>query len=68
MCGWMCVHTFKHQYLCNQLVDRNQILTEASLGWGKAAIDFGPDQIGTLDSIATNSSHSVIMGKILSTL
>ena len=31
---------------------------------GKAAFRFGPDQIGTLVSMATDSSHRVIMGKI----
>ena len=34
-------------------------------GWGKAALGFGPDRIGTLVSMATNSSHRVIMGEIL---
>ena len=29
------VYTFKHEYLCNQLADLNEILSEASLGWGK---------------------------------
>ena len=35
--------------------------------WGgvKAALDFGPDRIGTLVSMATYSSHRVIMGKML---
>ena len=28
-------------------------------GWGKAAIGFGPDRIGTLVSMATESSHRV---------
>ena len=34
--------------------------------WGgeKAALCFGPDRIGTLVSMATDSSHRVIMGKI----
>ena len=32
---------------------------------GKAALCFGPDRIGTLVSMATDSSHRVIMGKIL---
>ena len=32
---------------------------------GKAALGFEPDQIGTLVSMATDSSHRVIMGKIL---
>ena len=35
-----CVHTFKHEYLWNQWADRNQILSEASLGWGKGCIWF----------------------------
>ena len=29
------VHIFKHEYLCNKLADWNEILSEASLGWGK---------------------------------
>ena len=32
-------------------------------GRGKAALGFGPDRIGTLVSMATDSSHRVIMGK-----
>ena len=32
---------------------------------GKVALGFGPDQIGTLVSMATDSSHRVIMGKML---
>ena len=32
---------------------------------GKAALGFGPDRIGTLASMATDSSHRFIMGKIL---
>ena len=38
-----------------------QILSEASLGWGKAALGFDADQIRTLVSMATDSSHRVIM-------
>ena len=34
-------------------------------GGGKAALGFGPDQIGTVVSMATDSSHRVIMGKML---
>ena len=48
---------------------RNQILTEASLGWGKDALSFKPDRISTLVSMATYSSHRVIMEKkIVTTL
>ena len=35
------------------------------LGGGKAALGFGPDRIGTLVSMATDSSHRIIMGKML---
>ena len=34
-------------------------------GGGTAAVGFGPDRIGTLVSMATDSSHRVIMGKML---
>ena len=34
-------------------------------GVGKAALGFWPDRIGTLVSMATDSSHRVIIGKIL---
>ena len=34
-------------------------------GGGKAALGFEQDQIGTLVSMATDSSHRVIIGKIL---
>ena len=32
-------------------------------GGGKAVLRFGPDRIGTLVSMATDSSHRVIMGE-----
>ena len=35
------------------------------LGGVLAALDFGPDRIKTLVSMATDSSHRVIMGKTL---
>ena len=38
---------------------------EHNLGGGKAAQGFWPDQIRTLVSMASDSSHRVIMGKIL---
>ena len=34
-------------------------------GGGLAALGFGPDRIRTLVSMATDSSHRVIMGKTL---
>ena len=36
-----------------------------NLGGGLAAQGFGPDQIRTLVSMATDSSHRLIMGKTL---
>ena len=61
------VNIFKLEYLRNQWANPNNILTEPSLGWGEGCIRFcfGPDQIGTLVSMATDSSHRVIMGKML---
>ena len=42
----------------DQLANRNQVLTEASFGWGERfALGFGPDWIRTLVSMATDSSH-----------
>ena len=34
------VNTFKHEYICNQLADWNDILPKASLGWGKGFSGF----------------------------
>ena len=59
------VNIFKLEYLRNQWANRNQILSEASLGGGLIALGFGPGRIGTLVSMATDSSHRVIMGKML---
>ena len=63
--GCVSVNIFKLEYLRNQWANRNEILSEPSLGWGKGCIRFGPDRIGTLVSMATDSSHRVIMGKML---
>ena len=62
-CARPCINTFKHEYLRNQWANCNQILSEASLGGGKAALCFGSERIGTLVSMPTDSSHRVIMGK-----
>ena len=58
----MSVNIFKLEYLRNQWTNRNQMLSEVSMGWGKGCIRLRPDRIGTLVSVATNSSHRVIMG------
>ena len=62
----MCVsvNIFKLEYLRNQWVNRNETLSELHWGGGKASLGFGPDRIGTLVSMATDSSHRVIMGKM----
>ena len=66
----MSVDIFKVEYLCNQWVNRNKILIEPLFGWGKGhALGFGLDRIGTLVSMATDSSHRIIMGEnIVTTL
>ena len=62
----LCVNTFKHVYLRNQRANCNQTLSEASFWCGEnAALRFGPDRIRTLVSMATDSSHRVMMGRIL---
>ena len=66
LCVCLCVHTFKH--FKNISETSGPIATKFYLkhhwGGGKAALCFGPDRIGTLVSMATDSSHRVIMGKI----
>ena len=55
-------HTFELVFMF-VMVGRLQFLSEASLGWGKAALGFRPDRTRTLVTMATDSSHRVIMGK-----
>ena len=62
----LSIHTFKHEYLCDQVADHNQILSEASFGWGRATLGFGAYRIRTLVSMATATSHRVVMGKTVS--
>ena len=65
VCVSVCVsvNIFKLEYLRNQSANRN-----LPWGGGKAALGFGPDRIGTLVSMATDSSHRVIMRKMLPAL
>ena len=42
-----------------------KVISEGHWGGGKAALGLGPDQIRTLVSMARDSSHRVIIGKIL---
>ena len=66
VCVCVCVFTLSN---INISVTSGPIATKFSLkhhsGRGKAALGVGPDRIGTLVSMATDSSHMVIMGKML---
>ena len=72
LCVWLsgcvsvCLWTFSNS---NISATSGPIVTKFYLnhhwGGGKAALGFGPDRIGTLVSMATDSSHRVIMGKML---
>ena len=65
LCGGLCVlaFTFKLEFLWNQLADHDKMLSEATLGWGRAALGFGADRFSTVVSMATDSSHMVILGE-----
>ena len=60
-----------YAYFCKNpyFATRGPITTKFYLkhrwGGGKAALGFGPDRIGTLVSMATDSSHRVMIRKIL---
>ena len=66
MCLAVCLWTFSNS---NISATSGPIVTKFYLnhhwGGGKAALGFKPDRIGTLVSMATDSSHRVIMGKML---
>ena len=66
MCLAVCLWTFSNS---NISATSGPIVTKFYLnhnwGRGKAALGFGSDRIGTLVSTATDSSHRVIMGKML---
>ena len=61
----MClsVNIFKLDYLRNHLANRTKFYLNLHWGGEKAALGFGPDRIGTLVSMATDSFQRVIMGK-----
>ena len=62
----VCVVTFSNMDISET---RGSIVTKFNLKqhWvgGKDALGFGPDRIRPLVSMATGSSHRVIMGKML---
>ena len=59
----LSIHAFKHKYLCDQVADHNQILSEASFGWGRAALVFCAYRIRTLVSMATDTAYRVVVGE-----
>ena len=66
MCVSVCVSTRSNMNISET---RGPIATKLYLNhhWGreKATLGFGRDRIGTLVSMARDSSHKVIMGKML---
>ena len=66
VCLAVCLWTFSNS---NISATSGPIVTKFYLnhhwGGGKAALGLGPDPIGTLVSMVTDSSHRVIMGKML---
>ena len=65
LCVCLCLSTLLNIYISetSELI-ATKFYPKHHWGGGKAALGFWPDRIGTLDSMATDSSHRVIMGKI----
>ena len=74
VCLCVCLYVCLSVYISNLNLSATSkpIVTKFYLnhhwGRGKDALGFGPDLIGTLVSMATDSSHRVTMGKMLSAL
>ena len=64
-CFHASVHTDRHEYLETSWPIIIKFHLKHHWGGGLAAFGFGPDRIRTLVSMATDSSHRVIMGNIL---
>ena len=63
MCVLVCVSTLSNMNISET---SGPIITKFYLkhwGGGKAALGFGPGRIGALVSMATDSSHRVILGE-----
>ena len=63
-----CVRLFTHSNMIISTTSRpipTKFYPKHHWGGGKVALCFGPDRIGTLVSMVTDSSHRVIMWKIL---
>ena len=64
----LCIRAFTLSDMNNSETSRSIIIKfhrKHYWGRGLAGLGFGPDRIRTLVSMATNSSHRVIMGKVL---
>ena len=59
----LSVHTFKHEYLETSRPITTKFYLKRHWDGGKAALGFDADKIRSLVSMATDSSHRVIMGK-----
>ena len=64
VCLCVCTH-FQTRISLQPVGQSTKFYLNHHWGVGKAALGFGPDRIGTLVSMATDSSHRVIMGKML---
>ena len=64
MCHCVCPHFQTYISETSGLI-ATKFYLKHHWGGGKAALGFGPDRIGTLVSMVTDSSHRVIMEKML---
>ena len=65
----MCMSTLSNMNIsATRRQNSTKFYLKHHLGEGLIALGFGPGRIVTLVSMATNSSHRVIMGKMLLTL
>ena len=67
ICLSVCPSTLSNIYISKtSMPNATKFYLKHHLGEGKAVLGFGPDRIRTLVSMATDSSHRVIMGKTAS--
>ena len=66
LCVCVCLSTLSNMNIsATSRPNSTKFYLKHHLGWGLIALGFGPGRIGTLVSMATNSSHRVIMWKML---
>ena len=59
-----CVNIFNKNISATSMQIATKFYLKHHWGGGKAALGFWSDRIGTLVSMATDSSHKVIMGNL----